>query len=297
MSSVNQNGTNNNTNQNTNIPNQSNGVGYQNPNQIPAQNMNPNGQMYDQYGNPINTTNMGQGQIPNQVNPNMTAQGATNPKPQVIKQVEKKQGPTKVVYQNTKGQQNGNPPKQNSSNNKEEKKPGKIRYILLVLFFIVLLVIVWFLPDLRKMATDRKMESQEEVINGTLKCVYEEEDDLLTTLYTSEFQVENNKIKSYISTVETKGDTGSEEDLATKNEECELLTKMVKGISGVKSSCSLNSRKQTSIQEIDYSKVNQKKLTSAYSEAGGIVPDYTLDQDARDIKKDMTLARYSCTVN
>jgi len=185
------------------------------------------------------------------------------------------------------------------SNNQppEKKKPGKLRYILLVLFFISLLVLVWFLPDIRKFVTDRKIKEQEEIINGTLKCVYEEEDELITTLYTSEFVVNNNQLKSLVQTVETKGDTGSEEQLTKLNDECELLTSMVKKIPGVSSNCSLNSRKQMSRQEIDYSKVNRQKLTSAYSEAGGIIPDYDFNQDAREIKKEMTLARYSCTVN
>ncbi len=285
MSSVNNNGQNTNPNVGNNIsPN--GGVG--------------NGQiLYDQYGNPISSGVVHEGQQPPiqgaVANPGVTIQQSTGqPNPQVIKTVQT-QGTTNVAYQGN----NPVPPQQPHQVPPQDpkKKSGKIRYILLILFFISLLVLVWFLPDLRKIATDRKIASEEEVINGTLKCVYEEEDELLTTLYTSEFKVENNKVKGYTSTVETKGDTGSEEDLNNRNEECELLTKMVKKMTGIKSHCSLNSRKQTSIQEIDYAKINRKNLSAAYSEAGGIMPDYNLDQDAREIKKDMIMARYSCTVN
>jgi len=288
---------NQNTNNNPNtIPNAQTGMNAQNTG-VNNQPMPNNGVYYDQYGNPVNVVKEPvQNETPQVASTNQA-------RPEVVKQVEKKT----VVYEQAKPQSQTQrspqqvaqpvptPPPNRQVENKE-KKPGKIRYFLLILFFIMLLLIVWFLPDIRKYVTDKKMKDQEEIINGTMQCVYEEEDDLITTLYTSEFQVENNKVKAYISTVEAKGDKGSEESLEKLNTDCELLTKMVKKIPGITSTCSLNSRKQTSRQEIDYRKVNIAKLDSAYTEAGGITPDYQLDVDARDVKKEMTLARYSCIV-
>ena len=264
-----------------------------NPNMNNQSNMSQNGQiLYDQYGNPVAVppANNYQNQVPPQV---------VQPAPQVVKQVERKEGPTKVVYQQVPSQMPppSVPPKQPDNHPEGSNKTGRWRYILLILFFVALLALIWFLPDIRKYVTEKEAQNQEEIIHGTLKCVYEEEDDFITTLYTSEFRVENNKVKAYTSLIETKGDTGSEETLTKLNNECEELTRLVKNIPGIKSSCSLNSRKQMNKQEIDYAKVNTKKLTSAYSEAGGIVPDYELDQDARQIKKEMILSRYSCTVN
>ena len=279
-----------NNNTNSNVQPQNN-ISNQNPN--PVNQTAANTQvLYDQYGNPVNVA------VVQPVAPtNPQAQTTNQAPPQVVKQVEK----TNVVYQQepptlpNQSVQQGNVATPNQVP-KNEKQPGKIRYFLLILFFIMLLLIVWFLPDIRKYVTDKKMSEQEEVINGTMQCIYEDEDELITTLYTSEFIVENNKLKSYISTVEAKGDRGSEESLEKLNTDCELLTKMVKKIPGIKSTCSLNSRKQINRQEIDYGKVNLTKLDTAYAEAGGVVPDYQLDADAREIKKEMTLARYSCIV-
>lgn len=279
-----------NNNTNSNVQPQNN-ISNQNPN--PVNQAAANTQvLYDQYGNPVNVA------VVQPVAPtNPQAQTTNQAPPQVVKQVEK----TNVVYQQAPPTPPNQPVQQGNVATpnqvpKNEKQPGKIRYFLLILFFIMLLLIVWFLPDIRKYVTDKKMSEQEEVINGTMQCIYEDEDELITTLYTSEFIVENNKLKSYISTVESKGDRGSEESLEKLNQDCELLTKMVKKIPGIKSTCSLNSRKQINRQEIDYGKVNLTKLDTAYAEAGGVVPDYQLDADAREIKKEMTLARYSCIV-
>lgn len=225
---------------------------------------------------------------PQQPSTNIQVQSPPQVAPQIVKPVEKTEEKvqisqaTKVDINNTK---------------QLSKKTGNVRTALLIMFFISLLALVWFLPDIRKYVTDKKMENQEELIHGTLKCVYEEEDELVTTLYTSEFIVDNNRLKSYTSTVETKGDISSEVELTKLDNDCKSLSKMIKQVPGVTSACSLNSRKQISKQTIDYSKVQTQKLKSAYSEAGGIMPDYKLDQDARGIKKEMILARYSCTVN
>ena len=224
-----------------------------------------------------------------QQQPNMQVQSPPQMAPQVVKQVEKSEDKKASMQQVTKADIN--------NNKQPSKKTSNVRTVLLILFFISLLALVWFLPDIRKYVTDKKMANQEEIIHGTLKCVYEEEDELVTTLYTSEFIVDHNRLKSYTSTVEAKGDTGSEAELTKLDNDCKTLSKMIKQVSGVTSDCSLNSRKQVSKQTIDYSKVQTQKLKSAYSEAGGIMPDYKLDQDARGIKKEMILARYSCTVN
>lgn len=242
---------------------------------------------------PINNGVVGTGQnnntqVPVNNNPsNVQVQTTGQVEPQVVKQTTTVTG---GQVPPTVNQGVPNPPK-------PEKTPGKFRYFLLIVFFISLLALVWFLPDIRKYVLDKKMAAQEEVIHGTLKCVYEEEDEDLTTLYTSEFKVENNKVKSYISTVETKGSDNSALELEKLNTECELLKDMTLKVAGVQTTCSLNSRKQINKQEIDYSKVDKDGLSSAYSEAGGVMPDYELNQDAREIKKEMVLARYSCVVN
>lgn len=270
---MNQNGNNNiNSNPNNNL-NGNKTV----PNNIPQQPSNPQ--------IPIVTPEI----TSQQQQPNIQMQSPPQVAPQVVKQVEKKEEMKNSLQQAAGGDRN--------DNKQPMKKKSNVRTTLLILFFISLLALVWFLPDIRKYVTDKKMANQEELIHGTLKCVYEEEDELVTTLYTSEFIVDNNRLKSYTSTVETKGDTGSESELTKLNNDCKTLSKMIKQVSGVTSACSLNSRKQISKQTIDYSKVQTQKLKAAYSEAGGVMPDYKLDQDARGIKKEMILARYSCTVN
>lgn len=228
-----------------------------------------------------------------QVQPEVVVQASTNTNPQ-----------QQILYTQAPSPQNSVPttsePAAIRNTNLAEqpkKQPGPFRYFLLVMFFISLAALVWFLPDIRAFMMEQEVEEKRELIHGTMRCVYEEEDELITTLYTSEFLVDNNKIKQYTSLVESKGESGSEEDLNRLNEKCEMLTTMVKGISGIKSSCSLNSRKQTSTQVIDYNKVDIDNLSSAYSEAGGIVPDYSLDDDAIEIKKEMTLSGYNCTVS
>lgn len=239
------------------------------------------------------------------VNPNIqpTTQN-TQVQPQVVGQVQTVSSPPpeqQVVYtQSPPPPQQVAPPQaaiRNTNLQPPKKKPSAFRYFLLVLFFLGLGALVWFLPDIRSFMMEQETEEKRELIHGTMRCVYEEEDAEATTTYTSEFLVDNNKLKKYTSIVETKGNSGSEEELNNLNEKCETLTTMVKKVPGIESDCSLHSRKQISRQTIDYAKVNTDNLESAYSEAGGIVPDYHLDDDAIEIKREMSLARYSCTVS
>lgn len=239
------------------------------------------------------------------VNPNVqpTTQN-TQVQPQVVGQVQPI--PTQLPEQQVVYTQSPPTPQQvvqpqaairNTNLQPPKKNPSAFRYFLLVLFFVGLGALVWFLPDIRSFMMEQETEEKRELIHGTMRCVYEEEDAQATTTYTSEFLVDNNKLKKYTSIVETKGNSGSEEELNLLNEKCETLSTMVKKIPGIESDCSLHSRKQINRQTIDYAKVNTDNLESAYSEAGGIVPDFHLDDDAIEIKREMTLARYSCTVS
>ncbi len=242
-------------------------------------------------------------EAPQQVNPPVETpapqnnQTTSSHQPQIVKKVEKKEV-KKVVEKQAAPQQT--PPSNNSNQSNQtvvEKKPSAFRYVLLVLLFVLLGALIWFLPDIRKFVTEKNIKEQKEVINGTLKCTYEEESEPLSTSYTSEFVIENNNLKSYTSKVETKGSEGSEADLDELNQSCELLKDMAKDVSGVKISCNLNSRVQMNEQEIDYREIDEDELESAYSEAGGIVPNYSLDDDGIEIRDDMVQAGYSCTVN
>ncbi len=278
-------------NPNTNMNVNTNANANPNPNPNPSPSPNPN--VVANTSNNVSNTGQASPVGGYGANTNIQVQTTGQVQPQVLKQaptVQNVSSGASPVGEKTGTDRSVVPPT-------NEKKPGNFRYFLLIVFFISLLALVWFLPDLRKYMLERKMAAQEEVIHGTLKCVYEEEDEDITTLYTSEFKVENNKVKGYISTVETKGTDNSAEELEKLNTECELLKDMTSKVAGVQTTCSLNSRKQINKQELDYRNLDKNGLSSAYSEAGGVMPEYNLDQDAREIKKEMQLARYSCVVN
>ena len=76
--------------------------------------------------------------------------------------------------------------------------------------------------------------------------------------------------------------------------ECLLLKDTTENIMGIEVSCKLLGGTLTKTQTLDYAKIDVEQALSAYSEAGGIYPEYKYLQDMDGIEKNMKAAGYTC---
>ena len=94
---------------------------------------------------------------------------------------------------------------------------------------------------------------------------------------------------------DVKGSTTEDDkELDKLNEECKLLEEHTKGMNGVNVSCEYSERLFEKKQSFELANVDFEALDSAYSEAGGIVPEYRNGDDMDEVEKNLKAAGYSC---
>ena len=75
--------------------------------------------------------------------------------------------------------------------------------------------------------------------------------------------------------LEIRGDANLDEsELEERKKVCDQLMSSVETIKGVSVTCSLSNGLYKQKQTLVYSSINQEAATTAYTEAGGIYPDY-----------------------
>ena len=60
-------------------------------------------------------------------------------------------------------------------------------------------------------------------------------------------------------------------------------------------SCSSKKGEVSNKQIIDYEKIDKNKVTSAYTEAGGVYPEFNKGQNIDEIESKMTSSGYKCS--
>lgn len=172
------------------------------------------------------------------------------------------------------------------------------------LFFTFLLMIVLggtilFMPEISDFIRMKKEEEAEmlqpKITTGSLKCELERNSDNFDLKYEYQFMFTDNKFKKLYYISETKGDMNLDEaELEELNNQCLLLKESTANLTGVEVSCKLLSGTLTKTQTLDYEKIDVTQAYSAYSEAGGIYPEYKYLQDMDGIEKNMKAAGYTC---
>ena len=177
--------------------------------------------------------------------------------------------------------------------------PSKLKLILMIVFFVLILAFIIFLPNIttfiNKYRAGTIEETEEVITTGRLKCSLNTTTTNLDKDYYLVFKFTDKKLERTEFTITTKGDvTLDEETLNKLAGTCKQLKENVSGMKGVSIQCNYSDGKLEEIQSFDLSVVEQNKLSSAFTEAGGNNPEYKYGQDIDGIERNMNASGYSC---
>lgn len=233
---------------------------------------------------------------------------STEPVQQVapVVQVENPQIPTEPVTSPSVAPQSQNDP--NAIVNENLKKveienytpPSKLKIAVLLIFFALLIGFIIFLPQISSMVRvymsgQNQQPSKEEVITtGRLVCSMNSNTTDLDKEYEFVFNFTDSKLKSTRYVANTRGDSTTENSLDTLAEKCNSLKESTSSLEGVSIKCTYTDGKLMESQSFDLETVNTEELSAAFTEAGGMLPSYQLDQDISEIEKNMKASSYTC---
>lgn len=182
----------------------------------------------------------------------------------------------------------------------EDNQVSNVKLFFTFLLMLVLGGTILFMPEISEFMRQRKEEEQNmlqpKITTGSLKCEHERNSDNFDLKFEYNFMFTDNKFKKLYYTSETRGDMNlDEKELEELNSECLLLKDTTATLVGIEVSCKLLGGTLTKTQTLDYAKIDVEQALSAYSEAGGIYPEYKYLQDMDGIEKNMKAAGYTCT--
>ena len=182
----------------------------------------------------------------------------------------------------------------------EDNQVSNVKLFFTFLLMLVLGGTILFMPEISEFMRQRKEEEQNmlqpKITTGSLKCEHERNSDNFDLKFEYNFMFTDNKFKKLYYTSETRGDMNlDEKELEELNSECLLLKDTTATLAGIEVSCKLLGGTLIKTQTLDYAKIDVEQALSAYSEAGGIYPEYKYLQDMDGIEKNMKAAGYTCT--
>lgn len=186
-----------------------------------------------------------------------------------------------------------------AENNKGGKNDGPTTFkrVSAAILLIGLMVMIYFLPQISDFVSDfQTKRTQQQITTGVLECSNKKTTDTLDINTNVLFDFSDSKLTKMTYTLIHTGDKLKDKDeLKTLNEECLTLQQEAKNLGGVTISCSLKDGINTSKQILDYAKIDVKKATTAYTEAGGTYfQEFYLYQDIGIIESEMTSGGYTC---
>lgn len=203
-------------------------------------------------------------------------------------------------------QVNGPQPDNNTMVNENLKKveikdytpPSKLKIIILLIFFVLLVVFIIFLPDissfLRNYNNGTNYQKEEKITTGKLVCSLETNTTDLDKEYEFVFTFTDSKLKKITYTANTRGDTTTESSMDELAEKCKTLKTETSEIDGFSMKCDYTENKLEEMQVFNLETLDTEKLTSAFTEAGGMLPSYKYDQEIDDVESNMKASGYTC---
>ena len=185
-------------------------------------------------------------------------------------------------------------PEQTSSN---EGGPTTFKRVLAALLFISLMAMIYFLPEITSYINELKEKNnQQDISEGTLICSLKKTSENLDINIEAMFYFSNKQMyKLSYNTVSTGDKVEDATELKALNDKCLLLKDEAGQLDGVTISCSLNNGVNSNKQILDYEKLDLNKVTSAYTEAGGIYPgEFKKSEDISKIESEMISNGYKC---
>ncbi|MBE6157486.1 MAG: hypothetical protein E7160_01690 [Firmicutes bacterium] len=169
------------------------------------------------------------------------------------------------------------------------------KYFMVIIIFGIVLASTIFLPEISNFIKEKTNNSQlteEKITSGTLICKLDKSNEKFDYSYLSEFSFENSKLLTFSYTTTT---TGDKKDLYDLKEKCELLKSSTKELSGINIDCNLGKKDFIERQLFTYISIDEKELSAAYSEAGGIYPNFSKNENIDDIERNMNASNYKCS--
>lgn len=182
---------------------------------------------------------------------------------------------------------------------KDYTPPSKLKIVGLLFFFILLVAFIIFLPQIstiiKNFGQDNTYKPETEVITtGKLICTLSTNTSELDKEYEFDFSFTDGKLKRTKYMVNTRGDSTTESSLDVLAEKCNDLKNETKDLEGVSIKCDYTDGKLSETQIFELETIDTEKLTSAFTEAGGILPSYKYDQEIDEIEKNMKASSYTC---
>lgn len=185
-----------------------------------------------------------------------------------------------------------------NEDNKKNDGPSTFKRVMAGLLFLVFFAIVWFLPEISNMISkyQNSRRAKPAIMDGVSICKSSRTSENLDINTTAKFWIINGKMYKleYITT--TVGDrTEDEAELKKINENCERLKLEAGELDGVSISCSLNNGTNTTRQKLDYETLKINEVKAAFTEAGGIYPEFKKKENIDKIESKMRSSGYECS--
>ena len=230
------------------------------------------------------TTNPVMAPVEPQMGPVVNTEPVVNPVPTVTPQP---QDPNAMVNENLK-----------KVEIKDYTPPSKFKIFILLVFFIGLVAFIIFLPDISSYLStygkNQYNKQDETITTGKLICDLTSNTASLDKEYEFVFSFTDSKLKKTKYVLYTRGDTTTEDTLDELAENCKTLKEESSKVEGVSIKCEYSDGKLTETQVFELESINEEELKAAFTEAGGMLPSYTYDQNIDDIEKNMKASGYTC---
>lgn len=187
-------------------------------------------------------------------------------------------------------------PDNQESEENNNKGPSTFAKIMTTLLFIFLFAFVYFLGDITEYINTKKLEKQAaEIANGKLICINEKTTENLDVKISATFTFEDQQITGLTFITTSTGDkTKDKDELEKLKEDCNLLKTETNNYDGISVVCSLNNGINSVKQIFDYATLDVDNVKSAYSEAGGIYPQFKYKDDINSVELKMSSSGYKC---
>lgn len=188
------------------------------------------------------------------------------------------------------------PPQNPNNGDEEEPKGAKGRRILIFVFMIFAIIFVFFLPQISAYfnGTRPVSTSNNEVQNGTLLCSREYKADTSNKEYEYRISFRNKGITTGIYT--TTYEDEDENNIDKENGKCKEISAISETINGIDVNCSSSDNVATTIQNNTYKDIDLGKLT-AFTEAGGIYPEYKYKDNPYDVQARLIKDGFDCDIS
>ena len=184
--------------------------------------------------------------------------------------------------------------------NENYKPNSKATNFFLIIFLIFIIVFTVFLPQIHNFVSrlqngDFNKQEEVKIINGTLKCTYENSSSTLDYVYEYNFKFKKNLLISYDRSTTTKGDAALDEDSLNKlKDNCKIMKNESLNIDGIEVMCGIESNSVKTTEVFELKNIKTDSLTPAYIEAGGEMPEYDVERNMDDLEKNMKAAGFTC---